>query len=462
MHVIVLGAGVIGVTTAWHLREAGCDVTVIERETDVAQATSLGNAGVIAPGYVTPWAAPGMPGKILKYLFKPASPLIFRPTLDAAQWRWIARWLRECEFERFRVNKQRMQRIAYYSRACLHAFRERHPFDYGASRGYLQLLRGAFDVEMVQPALKVLRDAGIAFRELDAAGCTAIEPGLRWARQAPVGGIYLPDDEAGDCARFTRELRALCKANGVTFRFRTAIHALDVVGGKVRGVRVRAAGTDGRSPRDESAGIDTAGAGLHGGGRPDHPASDRAASAGTLPRDMLLAADAIVVALGVDSAALLRPHGIDVPLYPVKGYSATLAVVDDEKAPRAALMDESLKTAITRFGPTLRVAGTAELGNRHAALRQQALDTLMKVLDDWFPHAAERASARFWVGRRPMTPDGPPLLGASRIDGLWLNVGHGSTGWAMSMGSGKVLADLVTGREPEIDLSGLTLARYER
>ncbi|MBJ9894957.1 D-amino acid dehydrogenase [Burkholderia cenocepacia] len=427
MHVIVLGAGVIGVTTAWHLREAGCDVTVIEREADVAQATSLGNAGVIAPGYVTPWAAPGMPGKILKYLFKPASPLIFRPTLDAAQWRWIARWLRECEFERFRVNKQRMQRIAYYSRACLHAFRDRYPFDYGASRGYLQLLRSAFDVEMVQPALKVLRDAGIAFRELDAAGCTAIEPGLRWARQAPVGGIYLPDDEAGDCARFTRELRALCEANGVTFRFRTAIRALDVAGGEVRGVR-----------------IDSLDAGA------------------AARRDALLAADAIVVALGVDSAGLLRPLGVDVPLYPVKGYSATLAVVDDEKAPCAALMDESLKTAITRFGPTLRVAGTAELGNRHAALRQQALDTLMKVLDDWFPHAADRASARFWVGRRPMTPDGPPLLGASGIDGLWLNVGHGSTGWAMSMGSGKVVADLVTGRAPEIDLAGLTLARYDR
>ncbi|MBR8380048.1 D-amino acid dehydrogenase [Burkholderia cenocepacia] len=432
MHVIVLGAGVIGVTTAWHLREAGCDVTVIEREADVAQATSLGNAGVIAPGYVTPWAAPGMPGKILKYLFKPASPLIFRPTLDAAQWRWIARWLRECEFERFRVNKQRMQRIAYYSRACLHAFRERYPFDYGASRGYLQLLRGAFDVDMVQPALKVLRDAGIAFRELDAAGCTAIEPGLRWARQAPVGGIYLPDDEAGDCARFTRELRALCEANGVAFRFNTELRTLDVAGEKARGVRVAAVG------------------GNHEGN-----------GSGGARHGTTLAADAIVVALGVDSAGLLRPYGIDVPLYPVKGYSATLAVVDDEKAPCAALMDESLKTAITRFGPTLRVAGTAELGNRHAALRQQALDTLMKVLDDWFPHAADRTSARFWVGRRPMTPDGPPLLGASGIDGLWLNVGHGSTGWAMSMGSGKVVADLVTGRMPEIDLAGLTLARYD-
>jgi D-amino-acid dehydrogenase len=425
MHILVLGAGVIGVTTAYHLREAGCDVTVVEREADVAQATSLGNAGVIAPGYVTPWAAPGMPGKILKYLFKPASPLIFRPTLDAEQWRWIARWLGECELGRFRVNKQRMQRIAYYSRACLHAFRDRHPFDYGASQGYLQLLRGAFDVEMVQPALAVLRDAGIAYRELDAAGCEAVEPGLRWARQRPVGGIYLPDDEAGDCARFTRELRALCEANGVVFHFDTNVKGLAIAGNKAVGVQVGVASKN-----------------------------------GSKRREALLEADATVVALGVDSAALLRPHQIDVPLYPVKGYSATLDVVDDEKAPRAALMDESLKTAITRFGPTLRVAGTAELGNRRAALRQQALDTLMKVLDDWFPHAADRASARFWVGRRPMTPDGPPLLGASGIDRLWLNVGHGSTGWAMSMGSGKVLADLVTGREPEIDLAGLTLDRY--
>ncbi|HEF4772369.1 D-amino acid dehydrogenase [Burkholderia multivorans] len=430
MHVIVLGAGVIGVATAWHLREAGCDVTVIEREADVAQATSFGNAGVIAPGYVTPWAAPGMPGKLVKYLFRPASPLIFRPTLDPAQWRWIARWLRECEFERFRANKQRMQRIAYYSRACLHAFRERHPFDYGASRGYLQLLRSAFDVDMVQPALNVLRDAGIAFHELDAAGCIAVEPGLRWARQAPVGGIYLPEDEAGDCARFTRELRALCEANGVAFRFGTDVRALDIAGRRARGVCIAPAGP-------------------HGGN-------------GDARGDAVLAADAIVVALGVDSADLLGRYGIDVPLYPVKGYSATLSVVDDERAPRAALMDESLKTAITRFGPTLRVAGTAELGNRRAALRQRALDTLMTVLDDWFPHAADRSSVRFWAGRRPMTPDGPPLLGASGIEGLWLNVGHGSTGWAMSMGSGKVLADLVTGREPEIDLSGLTLARYAR
>jgi D-amino-acid dehydrogenase len=419
MHTIVLGGGIIGVATAFYLRERGCEVTVIERESDVALATSFGNAGVIAPGYVTPWAAPGMPLKILKYLFKPASPLIFRPTPDLAQWRWIARWLRECDLARFRVNKQRMQRVAYYSRECLHEFRGRHPFEYGRSQGYLQLFRTEFDVELAQPALAVLRDAGIEHREVSAAQCAEIEPGLRWARQAPVSGLYLPDDEAGDCARFTRELRAICEANGVRFRFDTRVTALDVRGRAVHGVHV-----------DSATGSET------------------------------LVANAVVVAAGVDSADLLAPLGVKVPLYPVKGYSATLPIVDDDKAPRAALMDESLKTAITRFGPNLRVAGTAELGNRQTTLREQALQTLMKVLEDWFPHATAPSSAHFWVGRRPMTPDGAPLLGPSGIDRLWINLGHGSTGWAMSMGSGRVVADLITQREPEIDLDGLTLARY--
>jgi D-amino-acid dehydrogenase len=419
MKTVVIGAGVIGVATAFYLRERGCEVTVVEQESDVALATSFANAGVIAPGYVTPWAAPGMPAKILKYLFKPASPLIFRPTLDAAQWRWIARWLRECDLVRFRVNKQRMQRIAYYSRACLHEFRTRHPFDYGRSQGYLQLFRSAYDVELAQPALAVLRDAGIAHREVSAAQCAEIEPGLRWARQGPFAGLYLPDDEAGDCARFTRELRALCEVNGVRFLFDTRVTSFEIAGGEVHGVRI----TSGRG-------------------------------------DETLSADAVIVAAGVDSADLLAPLGVRVPLYPVKGYSATLQVIDEQKAPHAALMDESLKTAITRFGPNLRVAGTAELGNRRTTLREQALQTLMKVLDDWFPHACAPSSAQFWVGRRPMTPDGAPLLGPSGIGKLWLNLGHGSTGWAMSLGSGRVVADLVTQRKPDIDLDGLTLARY--
>jgi len=314
-----------------------------------------------------------------------------------------------------------MQRIAYYSCSCLHEFRSRYPFDYGQSQGYLQLFRSAYDVELAQPSLAVLRDAGIAFREVSAAQCVDIEPGLRWARETPVSGLYLPDDEAGDCARFTRELRSICETNGVVFRFDTQVTGLDVQGGTARGVRI---------------------------------ASERGGE--------LLSADTVVVALGVDSAALLAPLGVKVPLYPVKGYSATLPVIDDEKAPRAALMDESLKTAITRFGRNLRVAGTAELGDKRSTLREQALQTLLKVLDDWFPHAAKPSSAHFWVGRRPMTPDGAPLLGPSGIDGLWINVGHGSTGWAMAMGSGKVVADLVVRRVPEISLEGLTLERYRK
>ncbi|MFC0402197.1 D-amino acid dehydrogenase [Paraburkholderia rhizosphaerae] len=419
MKTIVLGAGVIGVATAFYLRERGCDVTVVERETDVALETSFANAGVIAPGYVTPWAAPGMPAKILKYLFRPASPLIFRPTLDVAQWRWIGRWLRECELERFRANKQRMQRVAHYSRACLHEFRAAHPFEYRRSHGYLQLFRTGYDVEHAQPALAVLRDAGVPHRELSGAQCVAIEPGLRWARHAPTAGLYLPDDECGDCAAFTRELRVVCERRGVQFRFDTRVSALDVRGGAARGVHV-----------ESVQGSET------------------------------LAANAVVVAAGVDSAALLEPSGVRVPLYPVKGYSATLQVIDDQKAPRAALMDEALKTAITRLGPNLRVAGTAELGDRQATLREQSLRTLLKVLDDWFPHASAPSSAQFWVGRRPMMPDGAPLLGPSGIDHLWLNIGHGSTGWAMALGSGRVVADLVTQRRPEIDLDGLTIARY--
>lgn len=419
MKTLVLGGGVIGVATAFYLRAHGCDVTVIECEPDVALATSYGNAGVIAPGYVTPWAAPGMPAKILKYLFKPASPLIFRPSFDPAQWRWIARWLRECDLERFRVNKQRMQRVAYYSRSCLHAFRAQHPFDYARSQGYLQLFRSEYDIELAQPGLAVLRDAGIVHREVNGDECTQIEPGLRWARQPPLGGLYLPDDEAGDCARFTRELRSLCEAHGVSFRFDTRVTSLDVEGGAARGVWIE---------------------------------SERGRER--------LAADALVVALGVDSASLLRNYGVKVPLYPVKGYSATVPILDDQKAPRAALMDESLKTAMTRFGSTIRIAGTAELGDRRRTLREQALHTLMKVLDDWFPHAASASSASFWVGMRPMTPDGAPLLGPSGVRNLWLNVGHGSTGWAMSMGSGKVVADLVVGKEAEIDLEGLTVGRY--
>lgn len=420
MQAIIIGGGIIGVTTAYQLCQRGVGVTVIDREPDVACATSRGNAGVIAPGYVTPWAAPGMPTKILKYLFRSESPVIYRPKFNSRQWQWVMRWLRECDLDRYRINKERMQRIAYYSKSRLEQFRATHPFEYGRSQGYLQLFRSAFDEEMARPAMQILAEAGINHRLLTANECVEVEPGLKWARVQPSSGLYLPDDEAGDCAVFAKHLRLLCEEGGVHFRFNTEVRALQSSGARVTGVVVR----DDRQTRQT------------------------------------LDADVVVVAAGVESRDLLAPFGIVVPLYPVKGYSTTLAVADSQRAPRAAVMDESLKTAITRMGPNIRVAGTAELGDSKLVVREKAARTLVKVMQDWFPDAVNVSQASFWVGLRPMTPDGPPLLGKTPTQNLYINLGHGSTGWAMSMGSAQVVSDLITGHEPEIDLSGLTLDRY--
>jgi D-amino-acid dehydrogenase len=361
-----------------------------------------------------------MPLKIFKYFFHSASPVIFRPSTNRAQWQWVSRWLKECDLQRFRTNKQRMQRIAYYSRECLKEFRQERPFEYWRSQGYLQLFRSAFDEEMARPAMQVLADAGINHRLVSAAECLEIEPGLRWASIKPVSGLYLPDDEAGDCAEFARQLRSVCEENGVRFIFNAGVRNLVGHAAAVEGVRY----------------VDEAGV------------------------ERTVKADAVVVAAGIESRDLLAPFDIHVPLYPIKGYSVTLKVTDPERAPRAAIMDEALKTAITRMGPNVRIAGTAELGDSTLNIREQATRTLLKVARDWFPHAADSANATFWAGHRPMTPDGPPLLGKTPTRNLYVNLGHGSTGWAMAMGSGRVVSDLVIGRAPEIDLTGLTLERY--
>ncbi|HRO59304.1 MAG TPA: D-amino acid dehydrogenase [Burkholderiaceae bacterium] len=415
MKVLVVGAGIIGVCTAWYLCEHGFEVVVLERRDDVARETSAGNAGVIAPGYVTPWAAPGMPGKILSYLLSSAAPVRFRPTADRRQWRWIARWLRECRLERYRVNRLRMQRIAFYSRDELHELRASLGIDYHRSRGYLQLFRSERDLAMAAPARALLEEQAIPHRVLDADGCRAQEPAL--AAATPLaGGLYLPDDESGDCLEFARALRHAAEACGVDFRFGRQARAILVDGGRVAGVQMN----DGER----------------------------------------IGATSVVVAAGPESGRLLRPAGIDLPIYPVKGYSATVPLNDAEAGPRQALMDEAYKTAVTPLGDRLRVSGTAEVGDAGLKPRQAALRTLLKVGRDWFPDAARWDEATFWTGARPMLPDGPPVLGATPLPGLFLNLGHGSTGWAMACGSGRVVADVVAGKQPAIDLDGLTLARY--
>lgn len=414
MHVVVVGAGIIGVTSAYYLRQAGCEVTVIERQSGVAQEASFANAGVIAPAYVAPWAQPGMPHKVLSYLFRSEAPVVFRPQWDRAFWRWLRRWLSECEQSRFQTNKRRMQRVAQYSRAQLHELRQRHVLNYEQAQGYLQLLRAPRDVERAAPALRVLAEAGVAHRVIDAAECRRIEPALHAGTEL-AGGIHLPDDETGNCAYFARQLKEICERDGVRFRFATRVAGLGVAG-----ARAQCVVTD----------------------------------------DGHVDCDAVVLAAGVDSAAIAAQLGIDLRLYPIKGYSATVTIERDEHAPQLSVMDEAYKVAVTRMGHRLRVAGTAELGSRELTLRRSALATLLKVARDWFPAAAVWSQARFWVGARPMMPDGAPVLGATPVKGLYLNVGHGSTGWAMACGSARVVADLVVDRVPGIDLEGLTLQRF--
>ncbi len=414
MRVVVVGAGIIGVCTAHALRRAGLDVTVLERRSGVAQETSFANAGVMAPGYVGPWAAPGMPRKVLSYLLRPEAPVVFRPSLSPALWRWIRRWLGECDPERYRRNRIRMQRLAFYSQEELRTLRARHALEYEQATGYLQLFRTDKEVEAAATTRAMLTELGVRHTLFDAGQCRALEPALHPATEL-AGGLHLPDDETGNCAFFAHQLKDLAIRDGVEFRFNVDVQAAEMALGRVGSLRT---------------------------------------SAGPIRGDVY------VIAGGVDSLRLLEPIGIRLPLIAVKGYSATAAITAFEHAPFISVMDETYKVAITRLGNRLRVAGTAELGTRTMALRDRPLRTLMKVAHDWFPYAATYRLAKFWVGARPMLPDGPPVLGRTPIGNLYLNTGHGSTGWVMAVGSARVVSDLIAGREPEIDLEGLTLDRY--
>jgi D-amino-acid dehydrogenase len=387
MHVIVVGAGIIGVCTGYFLRRAGMDVTVVERRAGVAQETSFANAGVMAPSYVAPWAQPGMPGKVAAYLFKPEAPIVFRPAADLAMWSWIRRWLAECSPDRFSRNKARMQRLAFYSQAQIRALRVLHALEYEQATGYLQLFRTEHEVERSEATRRMLTELGVAHKLVTGEQARAIESTLHPVTPL-AGALHLPDDETGNCAYFAHQLKDIAAREGVNFRFGVTAQGFGRSLGRIECLRTDAGELRG---------------------------------------------DAYVVAGGVDSLALLHPLGIRLPLMAVKGYSATVPI-----------------TALD------------QVGTSGMKLRETALSTLLKVATDWFPGAASYRKAQFWVGARPMLPDGPPVLGPSPIPNLFLNTGHGSTGWVMACGSGKVLADVIAGRTPEIDLDGLTIDRYDR
>jgi len=417
MKILVLGSGVIGVTSAWYLTRAGHEVTLVDRQPRPALETSFANGGQISWGAANPWAAPEIPGKAIVWLFKQHSPLVLRPSLDPALWSWLLQMLRNCTHARYLANKERQLRLARYSHACLTGLREQIGLNYDQStHGLLILYRSTRDLEVATRGARLLDRLGIAYRFLDRGACVAHEPALRDSCDKIVGGMLFPGDESGDCRLFTEELAARARQQGVQFLASTTVTRLVAENGRI--VRV---------------------------------VTDRGD----------LTADACVLACGSDSPLLLKALGIRLPVYPVKGYSITVPVTNDSAAPQGTLTDETYKVVVTRLGNRLRAAGTAELAGYDLTLPPARLATLQYVMRDLFPNAGDTASAEAWAGLRPMTPDNPPVIGATPYKNLFLNTGHGTLGWTMACGSGQVLADLVCGRAPEIDLDGLTLARFK-
>jgi len=434
MNVLVLGAGVVGVTTAHALARQGVQVTVIDRQPEVGMETSFANAGQVSPGYAAPWAAPGVPLKALRWLFQRHAPLSVRPDGTLYQWWWLAALLSQCTQSCYATNKARMVALAEYSRDRLRDLRAQIGISYeGRSLGTLQVFRTLAQLQAAQRDIVVLRDAGVGFELLQRDELAQAEPALAQAHSKLVGGLRLPGDETGDCHLFTKGLAAQARALGVKFRLGTAVQRWVTERGQVVGVTVR------------------------------YAASRRANGEGDCDPEPeeALRFDRIVLAGGSFSRDLLKPLGIDVPVYPVKGYSLTLPLVDEALAPRSTVLDETFKVAITRFDHRIRVGGMAELAGFDLKLRQRRLDTLAHVVSDLFP-GGDLARAQPWTGLRPMTPDGTPLVCATSQPRLFLNTGHGTLGWTMACGSAQVMADLMLGRRPEVDPRGLSLARYRR
>jgi D-amino-acid dehydrogenase len=417
VRVIVLGAGVIGVTSAYYLAKAGHDVTVVDRQSAAGMETSFANAGEISPGYASPWAAPGLPQKALRWLLMPHSPLVLRPKLDLAMLRWVMALLRNCTKTRYAVNKERMVRLAEFSRDCLIALRTDTSIEYDQrTRGTLQLFRTQKQLDDVGKDVEVLRAGGVPFNILDRSGCLALEPGLGPVAERVQGGLHLPNDETGDCFKFTTELARLSAAMGVKFQFGTAI----------------------AMPRINHELIEVV-------------QTDRGDIWG----------DAFIVALGSFSAGMVRPLGLQLPIYPVKGYSITVPIIQELHAPESTLMDETYKIAITRLGNRIRVGGTAEISGYNNKLRPAQRHTLEHSLTSLFPGVGDLGNSTYWCGLRPMTPDGTPVIGATHIQNLFLNAGHGTLGWTMACGSGQLIADIIGRKATQIDVRDLSVRRYE-
>lgn len=415
MRVIVLGSGVIGVASAYYLARQGAEVTVLDRQSGPAEETSFGNAGQISPGYSTPWAAPGIPFKAVKWMFQHHAPLAIN--LDGSMWQlqWMAQMLKNCNPQSYAVNKERMMRVAEYSRDCLRELRKDTGIHYeNRAKGTLQLFRKEAQMEAVQRDISVLEECGVSYELLNGNELGRVEPALANAQDKLVGGLHLPNDETGDCYLFTNALAQIAKELGVNFQFNQNVEKLIVEGDQIKGVQVNG---------------------------------------------KVLTADRYVLAFGSYSRDFLKPLDLQLPVYPVKGYSLTIPIVEPAFAPQSTVLDETYKIAITRFDQRIRVGGMAELSGFNLGLNEDRRATLQMVTQDLFP-GGDMAQASFWTGLRPMTPDSTPIIGATRFKNLFLNTGHGTLGWTMACGSGKLISDIVLNHKTDISTDGLSIQRY--
>jgi len=416
MRVLVLGSGVIGTTTAYYLARAGFEVVVVDRAAAPALETSFANAGQVSPGYASPWAAPGLPLKAIKWLLQRHAPLAIRPTADVRQYLWLAQLLRNCTTARYALNKERMVRLSEYSRDCLDELRAETGIAYeGRQLGTTQLFRTQQQLDAAARDIDVLERSGVPYELLDRDGIVRVEPALAAVVDKLAGALRLPNDQTGDCHLFTTRLAELAAGLGVEFRFGQSVECLETDRGRISGVRI-----DGR----------------------------------------LESADHYVVALASHSPRLLAPLGLRAPIYPLKGYSLTVPIVDPGMAPTSTILDETYKVAITRFDARIRVGGMAELAGFDLSLDPRRRQTLELVLGDLYPQGGDPARAEFWTGLRPATPDGTPILGATPYANLFLNTGHGTLGWTMACGSARLLADLMARKQPQISSAGLDIFRY--
>ena len=410
MKIAVLGAGVIGVTGAWYLARAGHEVVLIERREGAGLETSFANGGQISAGHAEPWAKPSVLPKLLGWLGREDAPLLFRPRASWAQWAWGLRFLRECAPGRFERNARNLAALARYSRDCIRALRADTGIEYDRHPGILQFFTSEKDFQAGAEHAEAARSYGVDREVKSAAQCVAIEPALAGSTIRIAGGVYAPEDESGDAYRFTQRLAALCVERGVTLRTQSVVERIDASGGQVDAVWLR----QGPGPSER------------------------------------LTADAYVVSLGSWSPLLLAPIGVHIPVYPLKGYSITLALQPDDAAPTVSLSDDAAKVVYSRLGARLRGAGTAELAGYDTSINAVRCEAILSRARQLFPALANAGPAQYWAGLRPATPTNAPLIGRTRLRNLFLNTGHGTLGWTLACGSAQALADLVSGRTPQV------------